>query len=80
MMEKDLSDILPTLLVYALLTLLANVFFFSEFISGVITVIIVKYSQELPVIVMKNSFKNPHRNSLQMSRFAGSKSHPLSES
>lgn len=79
MMEKDLSDILPTLLVYALLTLLANVVF-SEFISGVITVIIVKYSQELPVIVMKNSFKNPHRNSLQMSRFAGSKSHPLSES
>lgn len=61
MMEKDLSDILPTLLVYALLTLLANVFFFSEFISGVITVIIVKYSQELPVIVMKNSSKNPHK-------------------
>lgn len=60
-MEKDLSDILPTLLVYALLTLLANVFFFSEFISGVITVIIIKYSQELPVIVMKNSFKNPHK-------------------
>lgn len=60
MMEKDLSDILPTLLVYALLTLLANVFF-SEFISGVITVIIVKYSQELPVIVMKNSSKNPHK-------------------
>lgn len=68
MMEKGLADILQILLVCALLTFLACVFF-SEFISGVITVIIMKYRQELAVVVtvMKNSFENPHRNSLYMS-------------
>lgn len=46
MMEKVSrvsTDILQIQLVYALLTFLEYVFF-SEFISGVITVIIVKYS------------------------------------